>query len=112
MSGGLSHEACVVAAWSVLFCIFLYFPWPQRDSRTSLPWSAVQDSDNYTCWARSSAGVDNLTHQVVALTPPEAPNLSLSHASHHALNLTVMPAADGGAPILGECYVWLLWLLT
>ena len=56
--------------------------------------------------------MDNLTHQVVALTPPEAPNLSLSHASHHALNLTVMPAADGGAPILGECYVWLLWLLT
>ncbi|KAK8389761.1 hypothetical protein O3P69_009037 [Scylla paramamosain] len=63
--------------------------------------TAVQDSDNYTCWARSSAGVDNLTHQVVALTPPEPPSLSLSHASHHALNLTVMPAADGGAPILG-----------
>lgn len=62
---------------------------------------AVQDTDNYTCWARSSAGVDSLTHQVVALTPPAAPSLSLSHATHHALNLSITPAGDGGAPVLG-----------
>lgn len=64
---------------------------------------AVRESDNYTCWARSSAGVDSLTHQVVALTPPAAPSLSLSHATYHALNLTITPAGDGGAPILGRC---------
>ncbi|XP_045103222.1 Down syndrome cell adhesion molecule homolog isoform X1 [Portunus trituberculatus] len=63
--------------------------------------TAVRESNNYTCWARSSAGVDTLTHQVVALTPPAAPSLSLSHASHHALNLTITSASDGGAPILG-----------
>ncbi|XP_050737483.1 cell adhesion molecule Dscam2-like isoform X2 [Eriocheir sinensis] len=63
--------------------------------------TAVRESDNYTCWARSSAGVDSLTHQVVALTPPAAPSLSLSHATYHALNLTITPAGDGGAPILG-----------
>ena len=56
--------------------------------------------------------MDSLTHQVLALTPPEAPSLSLSHASHHALNLTVMPAADGGAPILGRCRALPLLLLT
>lgn len=47
--------------------------------------------------------MDSLTHQVVALTPPAAPSLSLSHASHHALNLTITPAGDGGAPIMGAC---------
>lgn len=52
--------------------------------------------------------MDSLTHQVVALTPPEAPSLSLSHATHHALNLTVVPATDGGAPILGGCRALLL----
>lgn len=67
----------------------------------AIPSSAVQDTDNFTCWARSSAGVDSLTHQVIALTPPAAPSLSLSHATHHALNLSITPAGDGGAPILG-----------
>lgn len=69
----------------------------------SLSAVAVRESDNYTCWARSSGGVDSLTHQVVTLTPPAAPSLSLSHATYNALNLTITPAHDGGAPILGEC---------
>ncbi|KAK3860836.1 hypothetical protein Pcinc_033125, partial [Petrolisthes cinctipes] len=63
--------------------------------------TAVQETANYTCWARNSVGVDSLTHQVVALNPPSPPTLALSHATHHSLNLTITPNNDGGAPILG-----------
>lgn len=46
-------------------------------------------------------GVDSLTHQVVAVTTPPPPTLALAHATHDALNLTITPEGDGGAPILG-----------
>lgn len=62
----------------------------------------MQETANYTCWARNSVGVDSLTHQVVALTPPSPPTLALAQATHHSLNLTITPNSDGGAPILGE----------
>ncbi|XP_071537625.1 cell adhesion molecule Dscam1-like isoform X1 [Panulirus ornatus] len=63
--------------------------------------SAVRDTANYTCWVRNSVGGDSLTHQVVAVTTPPPPTLTLAHATHDALNLTITPAGDGGAPILG-----------
>ncbi|KAK4299474.1 hypothetical protein Pmani_028258 [Petrolisthes manimaculis] len=63
--------------------------------------TAVQETANYTCWARNSVGVDSLTHQVVALNSPSPPTLALSQATHHSLNLTITPNNDGGAPILG-----------
>ncbi|XP_071543682.1 uncharacterized protein [Panulirus ornatus] len=63
--------------------------------------TAVTETANYTCWVRNSVGVDTLTHQVVAVGPPTPPTLALAHATHHALNLTVTPTGDGGAPILG-----------
>lgn len=64
--------------------------------------AAVRETANYTCWVRNSVGVDSLTHQVMALTPPSASTISLAHATHHTLNLTITPKGDGGAPILGE----------
>ncbi|XP_042208394.1 Down syndrome cell adhesion molecule-like protein Dscam2 isoform X1 [Homarus americanus] len=63
--------------------------------------TAVRETSNYTCWVRNKVGVDSLTHQVVVVTPPSPPTLALAHATHHALNLTITPASDGGAPILG-----------
>lgn len=64
--------------------------------------AAVRDTANYTCWVRNAVGVDSLTHQLVAVTTPPPPTLALAHANHDALNLTITPAGDGGAPILGE----------
>ncbi|XP_069954396.1 cell adhesion molecule Dscam2 [Cherax quadricarinatus] len=63
--------------------------------------TAVRETANYTCWVSNSVGMDSLTHQVVAVTTPLPPTLSLAHATNHALNLTIIPADDGGAPILG-----------
>nr|XP_045608775.1 Down syndrome cell adhesion molecule-like protein Dscam2 isoform X3 [Procambarus clarkii] len=63
--------------------------------------TAVRETANYTCWVSNSVGVDSLTHLVVAVTAPLPPTLTLAHATHHALNLTITPADDGGAPILG-----------
>ncbi|KAK3861845.1 hypothetical protein Pcinc_032241 [Petrolisthes cinctipes] len=63
--------------------------------------TAVRATSNYTCWVRNSVGVDSLTHQVVALTPPSPSTLSLAHATHNTLNLTITPKGDGGASILG-----------
>ncbi|XP_071532405.1 cell adhesion molecule Dscam2-like [Panulirus ornatus] len=62
---------------------------------------AVRETTNYTCWVRNNVGADSLTHQVVAVTTPPPPTLTLAHATHDALNLTITPAGDGGAPILG-----------
>lgn len=64
--------------------------------------AAVRETTNYTCWVRNSAGVDSLTHGVVAVTTPTPPTLTLAHATHDALNLTITSAGDGGAPILGR----------
>lgn len=47
-------------------------------------------------------GVDSLTHHVIVVTMPPPPTLSLAYATHDALNLTIVPTGDGGAPILGE----------
>ncbi|KAK7074156.1 hypothetical protein SK128_006884 [Halocaridina rubra] len=63
--------------------------------------TGVRESSNYTCWVKNSEGVDSLTHQVIVITIPLPPKLSLSQASHNSLNLTVTPADDGDAPILG-----------
>lgn len=56
-------------------------------------------------------GVDSLTHHVIVVTMPPPPTLSLAYATHDALNLTIVPTGDGGAPILGEPGRGLLLLL-
>lgn len=65
--------------------------------------TGVRETANYTCWIQNSAGVDSLTHHVVVVTTPDPPTLTLAHATHHTLNLTINPTGDGGAPILGQC---------
>ncbi|XP_042230764.1 Down syndrome cell adhesion molecule-like protein Dscam2 isoform X2 [Homarus americanus] len=63
--------------------------------------TTVRETTNFTCLVRNSVGVDSLMHQVVAVTTPPPPTLTLAHATHHALNLSITPTGDGGAPILG-----------
>ncbi|XP_071543543.1 uncharacterized protein [Panulirus ornatus] len=63
--------------------------------------SAVRETANYTCWIQNSVGIDSLTHQVIAVTTPPPPTIALASATHDALNLTITPEGDGGAPILG-----------
>ena len=64
--------------------------------------SALQESANYTCRARSSEGEDRATHEVIAITPPSPPGISLITAHTYSLNLSIYSGSDGGAPILGE----------
>ncbi|KAK7081828.1 hypothetical protein SK128_021787 [Halocaridina rubra] len=63
--------------------------------------TGVRDSANYSCWVRNTEGTDSLTHQVIVITSPDPPKLTLSHSSQDTLNLTLTPTGDGGAPILG-----------
>ncbi|XP_050737575.1 cell adhesion molecule Dscam2-like isoform X3 [Eriocheir sinensis] len=63
--------------------------------------TGVRETANYTCWVRNSEGTDSFTHLVVAESAPPPPALSLAHATHGSLNITITPKGDGGAPILG-----------
>ncbi|KAK7015883.1 hypothetical protein SK128_009425 [Halocaridina rubra] len=63
--------------------------------------SCVRDTSNYTCWVKNSEGSDSLSHQVIVITTPDPPKLTLSQATQDSLNLTITPTSDGGAPILG-----------
>ncbi|XP_047739549.1 Down syndrome cell adhesion molecule-like protein Dscam2 [Hyalella azteca] len=61
----------------------------------------VKESGNYTCTAVNNMGVDRVTHVVHVTTPPPPPVLTLTHATHSSLNVTITTTGDGGAPILG-----------
>ncbi|XP_037801360.1 Down syndrome cell adhesion molecule-like protein Dscam2 [Penaeus monodon] len=63
--------------------------------------TGVRETANYTCKVSNTMGVDSLTHHVIVVTMPPPPTLSLAYATHDALNLTIVPTGDGGAPILG-----------
>ncbi|XP_063611247.1 cell adhesion molecule Dscam2-like, partial [Penaeus indicus] len=62
--------------------------------------TGVRETANYTCKVSNTMGVDSLTHHVIVVTMPPPPTLSLAYATHDALNLTIVPTGDGGAPIL------------
>ncbi|XP_068201363.1 cell adhesion molecule Dscam2-like isoform X2 [Palaemon carinicauda] len=63
--------------------------------------TGVRESSNYTCRVTNSEGSDSLTHQVIVITTPEPPKLTLAYATYDSLNLSITPSRDGGAPILG-----------
>lgn len=62
----------------------------------------IQFSSNYSCHARNSAGVDQVTHVIRVISQPPAPSVSLIQVTHNSLNLSLRAHHDGGAPILGE----------
>ena len=63
----------------------------------------MQESANYSCHVRSSAGKDTCTHELLSVTPPKAPSITLTHSETHSLNLSIHSSSDGGSPILGKC---------
>lgn len=62
----------------------------------------MKHSGNYTCTARNTEGEDHLTHVIHVTSQPQPPRVSLTHATHSSLNLSVHSLNDGGAPILGK----------
>ena len=75
---------------------------PEKPFNWKWKFSDIQVSSNYTCEIKNSVGSDYLTHIIHITSAPRHPMISLTHATHSSLNLTIHSTENGGAPVLGE----------
>lgn len=58
-------------------------------------------SGNYTCSAKNLFGEDHIVYQVIAMKPPNPPQISVHYSSSDSIRISWDKVDDGGAPIQG-----------
>lgn len=58
-------------------------------------------SGNYTCSAKNLFGEDHVVYKVVAMKPPNPPQISVHYASSDSIRISWDNSDDGGTPIQG-----------
>lgn len=61
----------------------------------------VSLSGNYTCSAKNLFGEDHIIYTVIAMKPPNPPQIVVHYASSDSIRISWDSSDDGGAPILG-----------
>ena len=58
--------------------------------------------------ATNTAGTDTLTHALHVTSPPASVFVAVVEEGHASLNVTMTVKADGGAPVLGKMFNFLV----
>lgn len=58
-------------------------------------------SGNYTCSAKNLFGEDQVVYRVIAMKPPNPPQISVHYASSDSIRISWDSSDDGGTPIQG-----------